>query len=182
MASNISNKGIQVLKVILTLVFLLLFFFTPFTILNLKEKFLYLNHENEFTKLRVKVDSIEPVVGSFIGGGSSLHGYDVHYNHPKGKISLDSPEGDIFIWKQDEEDYKHFFKIYDAKPFYLPMNDSIWVWHHNLIQDRYSIKNESSLDTSGFVLQIILNIIMLILVMWGVTWQINQWIKLKRKK
>jgi len=182
MANNINKKGSQVLKVILTLLIMFLFFFTPFTVLNLKEKFVYLNHKNEFTKLRVRVDSIQPIVGTSIGGSSTLYGYDVHYNNPKEKVSLDSPEGDVFIWKQDKDDYRHFFKIYDATPFYLPMNDSIWVWHHKNIPDRYAVENEPSLDTSGFILQIILNIVMLILVLWGVTWQINQWIQIKRRR
>ena len=97
-------------------------------------------------------------------------------------ISLTDYRTIVFSLKQEKEDFKDLWKLINATPFYLPKNDSIWIWQHDKLKDRYATESELKLDTSGFVIQIISNVLILIIVVWGVAWQTKKWIKLKHKK
>ncbi|MEL4309100.1 hypothetical protein [Joostella sp. CR20] len=194
MSSNISAERRKRIssnywRKLLVMLFLLFFFWMliafPFMIINIQEKTLYLIHKSEFTKKKVKIDSVAVRIGTSVGsksGGPSYYGYDLLYNNLTEKISLTDPNAVVFISKQDKDDFNHFSTIHNSGPFYLPKNDSIWIWHHHKLKNRYATENELILDTSGFLIQIISNIIMVIIVIWGVIWQINKWIKLKQKK
>ena len=184
MGINKPKSGInKVLSVVLVFLFLFLFVYAPFAFFSVKDKFLYLKHKTEFVKQKVKVDSVEVIeTGTHNTGSSSFYGYHLHYNNFQDRVTVISPEKNIIVSKQEAADFKHFNTIYDATPFYMPKNDSIYIWHHSKLQDKYATENQLQLNTSNFVWHIIVNSMILILVIWGLTWQIIQWVKLKREK
>ena len=192
MSSNITPKRRKriynssrekLIKIIMLFFFFCMLIFSPFAIINIKEKFLYLKHKTEFEKKKVEIDSLHIHNGDFHDAPTKLKIYDIYYHNKQDKLSLTDYRTIVFSLNQEKEDFKHFWQILDSHtPFYAPRNDSIWVWNHPILTDRYATENETNLDTSGFLTQIILNILILIIVLWGVTWQINEWIQLKRKK
>ena len=181
---NKPKRGInKVLNVVLVFLFLFLCMYAPFAFFSVKDKFLYLKHKTEFVKQKVKVDSVEVIVaGTHNVGVNSFYGYHVHYNNSQDRVTVISPENNIIVSKQEAAEFNHFNEIDNATPFYLPKNDSIYIWHHSKLQDRYATKQQLHLNTPNFIWHIIVNSIILILVIWGLTWQITQWLKLKRKK
>lgn len=167
---------------ILMLLYVWMLMFSPFMIKGIREKTLYLKYKHEFKKEKVQLDSVATrTSGRSRFGGSSYIGLKLLYDNLKEEIRLTDPEAVVFISKQDKEDFNHYMKIYNATPFYLPKKDSIWVWQHPTLKNRYATEYETRLDTSGFLLQIILNIIMLLIVISGIIWVVSKWIKKKRK-
>lgn len=191
MSSNISPERRQrisknfwkkLFNMVILFIFFLMLIFTPFAFINVKEKSLYLRHKKEFIKKKVKIDSIYTHDGN-TRHNTKLRIFDIYYNNNQDMISLTDYRTIVFSLKQEREDFKDFWKIYVSHtPFFAPRNDSIWVWRHAELKDRYAMKTELNLDTSGFLLEIVLNIIMIIVVISGATWQIKEWIKLKSKK
>ena len=171
----------NITKAILVFITLLIITFSPFYFFTIKKESKELIHKTEFEKQKVKIDSIDIQTSSIDGAGKAKH-YYIYYHNKKDHISLLDYRDVVFSTKKQKKDFNHFLSLTKSdSTFYLPSNDSIWIWHHPILEDNYGTENETHLDVSNNILLIIVNTLLLIISISALFWQIKQWTKTKLK-
>lgn len=168
----------KITKVILVFIALFIITFSPIYFLTIKREAKELIHQAEFVKQKVKIDSIN-IQTSNIDGPGAAH-YYIYYHNKGDYISLLDYRDVLFSTEKQKKDFNHFLGLTNKdSTFYLPSNDSIWVWHHPILKDNYATMEQSKMDVSNNLFLIIINSILLIISISAVLWQIKQWTKKK---
>lgn len=165
-------------KVILVFIVLLVITFSPFYFITIKKETKELIHQTEFVKEKVKIDSIRIQTSNIDGPGASH--YYIYYHNKRDYLSLLDYRDVLFSTAKQKKDFNHFLNVTTKdSTVYSSSNDSIWVWHHPILEDNYATMEESQLDVSNNIFLIIINSILLIISISAVLWQIKQWTKKK---
>ncbi|MCF8716168.1 hypothetical protein JM658_15160 [Joostella atrarenae] len=166
----------KIAKIIFVFLLIVNVLATPFTVINLFEKFNYVKHKEDFVKQKMKIDSLiqsRPI--STKKGGGNLPTYFLYYDEGK-YIQLQDNSEALLMSK------KTYMRTIGALNYLEEHNDSLLIWYHPNINGRYALKEETEMDTDGFMQQIIFNSIMLAIAAYSLLWQINEWRKPKKKQ
>ncbi len=164
----------KVLKILLTLICLIIIIFTPFYIIQIKNRTKELIYKNEYKKTKFKIDSLA-IESSNIDGPSNAYRYEIYYNDNRNKIELVNDENTLIVFEPEKEHLNHFLKTEKN------VGDSILIWHHKSLEDKYAKEDQKYIDTGGYSLQIIINTILLGISAYGIRKQIIEWRKPKKK-
>ena len=77
----------------------------------------------------------------------------------------------FFALKKEKKRLEHFIK------FKKDNNDSVLIWHHPILDDKYAKEEESKLDVSDNLASIIFSGILLLISISAIAWQTMQWIR-----
>ena len=150
---------------------LIIILFTPFYFLIIYNNSKELIHKTEFKKIKVRIDSLSIESGmSTTEGPSSLNIYEVYFNKKEEVIEFSDPSTILFTSKQEKKEFNDFMSRN------IGVGDSIWVWHHPKLKDRYAMQNELELDVSNNPFHIFISLILLIISIIALFWQIRRWI------
>ncbi|SIR18653.1 hypothetical protein [Maribacter ulvicola] len=163
-------------KTILVFITLLIITFSPFYFLTIEKESKELIHKTEFIKQKVRIDSID-IQTSNIDGPGAQH-YYIYYHNKKDYISLLDYRDVLFSTKKQKQNFNHFLsQTKNDSTFYLPSNDSIWIWYHPILEDNYATNEETQLDVSNNILLIVVNSLLLTISISALIWQIKRWTK-----
>tara|TARA_R110000868_G_scaffold271087_1_gene530582 strand:+ start:6087 stop:6605 length:519 start_codon:yes stop_codon:yes gene_type:complete len=157
-----------IVLILLTLNFLT----SPFQMLNLIEKGTWIKHKTEFKRKLIKTDSIvlrdadtSPASRRETSKKTYLH--FIYYD--KGKfISLQDNSQALFHSK------KELIKTRKTLKYLEEHNDSLLIWYHPKLNGQIALAEENEMNTSGFLLQIILNILFLVTAIGSIIWLIKK--------
>ncbi|MDE3743064.1 hypothetical protein [Maribacter polysaccharolyticus] len=159
---------------IISIVLILNLLVSPFYYLNIREKISILIVKNEFEKKSILIDSVR--VSSTEGskrGGKYSSTYYLFYGDKN--ITLLDASAALFNSKNTELRTKRALNYLEAH------NDSLLIWYHPTINGRYALEEETEMNTDGFITQIIINSILLVIALYSIIWQIKEWRKPKKK-
>lgn len=160
---------------------------TPITFMIFKQKLTWYANKSDFHKKKVKMDSITITQdgGTMRGGSKKILIYDLHYNDKR--IVLKDPTHALFGSKREAAQTK---KVLSQLSSYStisvwdnhPKKDSLLIWYHPNINGLYAKEEETEMNTDGFLTQIIINSILLLLALYSILWQVKDWRKPKKKQ
>ena len=168
---NYTIKTNKIFKGLILFIATMVILSTPFNLLNMNEKLGYLLHEKEFKKVLIKIDSLKiphQTSQNRYGGKKGSIIYNLYYSDGK-FLTLKDASKSVFKSEKEIKITKH------ALEFMRTHNDSIWIWNHPKFKPKYAKYEDTSLDTTGFVIQIVINLILLIIGFYAIRWQILKW-------
>ena len=92
--------------------------------------------ENEYKKIKVLVDSVEKDRRILVKSGSDIIIYRAYYTSPKGNIVIEDNTNSIYLSRNKKSNITQFLEHYKNH------NDSIYVWHHPILRDKYAKEGE----------------------------------------
>ncbi len=162
----------KILHLIVFIFLTLNFFASPFNLLNVTKKIPILINKSNFIKTKVKTDSVKNIVST--SGMNSLTTYSHYIYYDKNKLIILQDNPDRLL--QSETILRNTRR---ALKYIQQHHDSILIWYHPTINGQIALSNESEINTKGYLMQIILNIILLIVAILTLRWLI---LKIKNKK
>lgn len=156
-----------IVLILLTLNFLA----SPFHLLNLREKSTWFIHKSEFKKKKIRTDSI--LVNNEGGGSGAMTSssdtsiYYLYYDNGK-FISVQDNAHALFHSKKEVIKTRSILKYVEEH------NDSLLIWYHPTLNGQIALPSETEMNTNGFLIQILLNILLLLVAMGSLIWLIKK--------
>lgn len=151
-----------IILILLTLNFLV----SPLYFLNIKEKAVWLNHKAQFKKRNIKIDSLILSAESATVENSNIT-YIIYYDNNKFVLISDNSKA-LFHSKKELTKTRKTLKYLEEH------NDSLLIWYHPKLKGQIALAEENEINTNGFLLQIILNILFLLIAIGSVIWLIKK--------
>ncbi|MCK0147423.1 hypothetical protein MWU78_17340 [Arenibacter sp. F26102] len=163
----------KLIRLIILLLVVIIIVFSPIFILKIYERVWELNHKHEYVKKKVKIDSISQQSG-FSGRTPSNGNVILYYeDYSKRLYMLDDRKTLIRIQRRK---FNNMLDYLDSH------KDSIWIWEHAKGKTKYALEEETEMNTKGYLIQIILNIILLTIALYSIVCQIKKWMKSKKNE
>ncbi len=171
---NINFKMKKIISFLILIFLTLNFLASPFYILNIKEKVYWVKNKSKFNKIITKIDSVKI---SMEGRKSTTAESDIlnfYFYYDKGKyINMQDDSKSLFPSKKKKR------KITDVINYLENHNDSLLIWYHPKINGQIAYKEEREMNTKGFLAQILLNLLSLLVAISSLIWLI---IKIRNRK
>ena len=173
---KIDFKMKKIISFVILIFLTLNFLASPFYILNIKEKVSWVTNKSEFTKNIIKIDSVK-ISSEGAGPGATTSQSDIldyYFYYDKGKyINMQDNSKSLFPSKNKIR------KTTDVINYLENHNDSLLIWYHPKINGQIACKEDKVMNTKGFLMQILLNLLSLLVAISSLMWLI---IKIRNKK
>ena len=142
------------------------FLVSPLHFLNIKEKAIWLNHKSQFKKRNIKIDSLVLSTESATIENSNMT-HIIYYDNSKFVLISDNSKA-LFHSKIKTIQTKKTLKYLEEH------NDSLLIWYHPTLNGQIAFPEEKEMNTQGFLRQIILNILFLLVAIGSIIWLIKK--------
>lgn len=166
----------KALKFIITIALLINILCIPLFLINISQKSKYLINKSDFIKKDVVIDSlvISSDEGSRKAGNRNILTYYFYYDNEKKIKSVNNTDA---LFPNSNE----IRKSIQALNYFKKHNDSLLIWYHPQIDGQFALKEDTEINTDGYLSQIIINILLLTIALYSIIWQTKKWIKFRGK-